>query len=130
MVGGMLFKGAGCVFDWKKLHSPFLYLSSVSVTLFIYPPLSPYPSVCLFLSLFVSVSLPPSFSRWPDGPKRKRKNSTCSVKSMSGKFVYKAIGHHSSVKDKSMLIYKWLYHVAVLSTYTLATQPHTLDTLL
>lgn len=30
-----------------------------------------------------------SFSRWLDGPKRKRKNSQCSVKSMSGKMSHK-----------------------------------------
>lgn len=46
---------------------------------------------CLLLFLFPLSSLCPSrFSlslRWLNGPKRKRKNSQCSVKSMTGEYL-------------------------------------------
>uniref|UniRef100_A0A8C7IL89 Thyroid hormone receptor alpha n=1 Tax=Oncorhynchus kisutch TaxID=8019 RepID=A0A8C7IL89_ONCKI len=43
---------------------------------------------------------PPPPPSWPNGPKRKRKNSTCSLKSMSGKFILSVPGYIPSYLEK------------------------------
>lgn len=65
---------------------------------------------CTNTNLFLSVSLL-FFSRWLDGPKRKRKNSQCSVKSMSGKMSHRRHG------CSCLELQQYAYHSSVLSEF-------------
>lgn len=60
--------------DWNLSVYSKAFPSSIFLSSFSY---------CTYITLYPPSSSPPP--RWPDVPKRKSKNSQCSVKSMSGK---------------------------------------------